>query len=119
MRRFAALIWTVGIFVATLTPGTYIPETALDAYDKLTHVALFFGFAILWLALFPRRRIAVLLVGLAVGIGIEIMQSVLPIYRSGDPADALADAVGLALALGVRIWVDQRAGRATGPRPAS
>lgn len=101
MRRFLALFWTVGLFAATLTPGAYVPAVPILSFDKVVHVVLFFGFALLWLSLYPARRRDVFLGGLAVGVAIELLQHWLPIDRSGDVFDVIADALGLVLALGV------------------
>ncbi len=101
MRRSLALLWTVGLFAATLAPGAYVPEVPILSFDKAVHVALFCGFALLWLGLYPARRRDVFLGGLAVGVAIEVLQHWLPIDRSGDVYDVVADALGLGLALGV------------------
>ena len=101
MRRFLALLWTAGLFAATLTPGEYVPAVPILSFDKVVHVALFFGFALVWLWLYPGRRRDVFLGGAAVGIAIEVLQNALPIHRSGDVNDVIADAIGLVLALGV------------------
>ncbi len=101
MRRLVALLWTVGLFAATLTPGTYVPSVPILSFDKVVHVALFFGFAMLWLANYPTRRRDVFIGGLIVGIAIEVLQNWLPIDRSGDLYDVVADTIGLLLALGV------------------
>ena len=117
MRRLIALLWTAGLFAATLVPGEYVPNVPVLSFDKLIHVAMFAGFALLWLALYPHRRGVVVVGGLAVGLAIEVLQDVLPIHRSGEAADLLADAVGLALALALHgLWARRGAtGRPAGP----
>ena len=117
MRRTLALLWTAGLFAATLVPGEFVPNVPVLSFDKLVHVVMFAGFALLWLALYPRRRGAVVVGGLAVGLAIEVLQEVLPIHRSGEASDLLADAVGLALALGAHaLWARRGAtGRPAGP----
>ena len=114
MRRLIAVAWTAGLFASTLAPGEYVPSVPLLSFDKAVHVALFFGFAMLWLALYPAHRRAVVLGGLGVGIAIEVLQHTLPIHRSGDALDVLADAVGLALALGAHMWLRRDARASTG-----
>lgn len=116
MRRWIALLWTVGLFASTLTPGQYVPDVPILSFDKVVHVALFFGFAMLWLRLYPTRRRDVFLGGVAVGIAIELLQHWLPIDRSGDVYDVIADTVGLLLALGV--WSLSHRG-ATAREPAA
>jgi VanZ family protein len=105
VRRLIAFAWTAGLFASTLAPGEYVPAVPLLSFDKVVHVALFFGFAMLWLALYPARRLAIVLAGLGLAVAIEVLQHTLPIHRSGDAADVLADAVGLALALGTHGWL--------------
>lgn len=115
MRRTLALVWTIGLFAATLTPGEYVPAVPILSFDKVVHVALFLGFALVWLWLYPTRRRDVFLGGIAVGIAIEVLQNALPIHRSGDVYDVIADVAGLVLALGIHtFWT-----RATRPDAAS
>lgn len=94
-----ATLWTLGLLAACLVPGERIPEVDIDSFDKLVHVGLFAGFGFLWLRVAPGRRVTVALYGLALAILIELLQHGLPIHRSGDALDVVADAVGLALAL--------------------
>ncbi len=97
----AALLW------ATLAPMSAYPVGpevlfSLPGLDKLIHVALFGGFAILllWRAGWPARLEAawrpmawtVALAGL-----VELLQSPLP-YRNGDLGDLLAGTMGAILA---------------------
>lgn len=125
MRAFLALaaLWTLGILAACLVPGDQIPEVDFALVDKVTHVVLFAGFGLLWLRVAPRRRAAVVGWGLALAVAIELLQSGLPINRSGDALDVVADALGLAVALVAdAAWQRLRPARrraeglATGPR---
>lgn len=76
------------------------PSVADTGWDKLNHVLAFAGpmFAGLAAQGRPGRRAAMrLALGLlAWGAALELLQAQLP-PRSGDPADWLADAVGVAL----------------------
>lgn len=98
----AAALWTLGIGIAVVLPGSYIPGTGWDV-DKLVHFAMFFGYAVLWVrALRPRVRrpwLWVLVTGVVYSVGTELLQTWLPDERFGDPYDALADVTGLVLGL--------------------
>ena len=106
---YAALGWTLAIFVGCSIPGDGLPH-ALTSGDKLMHIGIFTLFGYLW------RRVgysvwSVLLAGLIYGLLIEIWQGLMPINRSFDPYDALADtvgtALGVALAWGVKKVVNR------------
>ncbi|MBE2185188.1 MAG: VanZ family protein [Rhodothermales bacterium] len=103
MRRLSlvlALGWTLVLLVGMLIPGAGTPEV-FSAHDKITHIGVFFVFALLWaLALPPPRRFArVLLLSIAVAVGTEALQHLLPIGRFGDPFDAAADLIGALVGL--------------------
>jgi VanZ family protein len=93
----AVLVTAVGI--AALMPGELAPT--MTASDKTDHVL---GFAALsatgLLALAPRWRSAAMVSAgmLAYGALIELLQTQVP-GRSGEVADAVADAAGIALGL--------------------
>ena len=110
-----AVLWTVAILVACSVPGPALPEapeTPLSV-DKWVHVAMFLGFGVLWALAAPGRGWAVFGAGVAYAVGIELWQGALPIERSPDPFDALADVVGLVAGLGLAAWV--RRGRSNDP----
>ena len=118
-RVGGALPWRVGVLALALLAniGFYLPEVrgsavgaALPGADKIVHVAVFA--LTVWAAgrlLAPRRRfpmgwvviIAILHAGL-----IELIQGVALPDRAADPADALADVIGIAL--GVGLWLVER-----------
>lgn len=96
---YAAIGWTLAIFVGCSIPSSGLSQT-LTNKDKLLHVGIFMLFGYLW------RRAgysvwSVLLAGAAYGLLIEIWQGVMPINRSFDLYDALADTLGTVLGLGV------------------
>ena len=121
MRLLLALtvLWTVGILVACLVPGEMVPAVGIVSFDKLVHVLLFAGYGVLWLRVAPARRGAVVGWGLALAVALELLQDGLPIHRSGEPLDVVADAAGLALALGIGAWARRLRRPATGPNGAS
>jgi len=109
--RLAAAIWTLAIVVACLLPGSDIPtwEFLPLSVDKVVHLAMFFGFGALWAQSAPGRMQAVFWSGLALGVAIELLQGALPIGRSMDPLDALADLVGLGLGMALVRWTRRTA----------
>lgn len=110
--RGLASLWTIGMLTAFSLPPTSVPavESALSV-DKLIHFGLFFGFGLLWMrALRPpsAEGVADGLQGASlrfVGIGVcfaggaEWYQQVIPVSRTSDPYDALANVVGLLTSL--------------------
>lgn len=116
-RRLPAVLWTLGVLASCLAPGVYVPDVPILSVDKLVHVGLFLVFGLLWLALYPARRVAVVAWGLGLAVAIEVLQQTLPIGRSGEVFDAAADAVGLALAVGVHsaLRLSRASSRAAAP----
>lgn len=109
-----ATAWTVFIFVGCSIPGVQPPETPLIGLDKLAHIGLFAVFVVLWWRAYPRLPWTVAVWGVAFGVWIEVWQSVAPLGRMGDPNDALADLVGVALGLLVAAGMSR--GRRQGTR---
>ena len=104
MRRLvlpSAVLWALAVLAVCLTPGENVPA-AFSLYDKAIHAAAFAGVGGLWaLALRRGDGRAAFAAGLAFGALTEALQHVLPIHRSADPLDLLADAVGVALGVAV------------------
>lgn len=97
MRR-ALFALAVGLsLVLFLTP---VPEAGPGGSDKVGHVAIFAGLALA--GRWARLPVPALALGLAAyAVLTETLQATLPLGRHGDPADAAADVVGIALGLGV------------------
>lgn len=104
-RRLALVLVLTGILVLSLIP---VPDglQVFSWQDKLEHAT---AFVVLGLMAASARlgRTRVWVIGLlAYGALIEVAQSMVP-YRSADPADWAADAIGVALAVLIaRRWVD-------------
>ncbi len=93
--------------VGLSVPGDGFPDLSPFGADKLLHVGGFFTFGVLWLrAGAPLRRLVVL--GLVFALASEFYQQFMPVNRSFSLYDALADAVGLALAVGAWTWRHRR-----------
>jgi VanZ family protein len=97
-KKALALLWTLGILAACTVPGQSLPDVSLFEFDKLIHFALFAVFGWLWMAALQATARGLLLTlagGVAYAVLTEFYQAVLPYARTPDPADALANALGL------------------------
>ena len=104
MLRWLAIAWTITMLIGCLTPHDQVPDELMTWNDKFLHIAIFFLFAVLWL-LAGFRVFSVILAGLFVGALIEVLQYILPINRSADWFDLVADMVGTVIGVGVvLVW---------------
>ncbi|HVX43415.1 MAG TPA: VanZ family protein [Mycobacteriales bacterium] len=79
--------------VVIYLPGSGVPGSP-DGTDKLVHLGTFFLLALTGrIAGIPALWLGLALIAYA-PIS-EVLQAVLPINRDGDPADALADSLGV------------------------
>jgi len=94
--------WTILIVGALSVPGSNLPSSSVLELDKLIHFALFFVLTRLWLAAKSEARIdrGLVILGLILlfAVGSEYYQEVMPIGRTAELRDALADFVGALLA---------------------
>jgi VanZ family protein len=104
--RLAWLWWVLGwamvlyVTVSCLEPAHYVPN--LHLWDKAEHSLAFFGMTAWFGGVVRSRRYPVLaLLMLLLGGGIEIAQGSMGLGRDADIMDWVADAVGIALALGL------------------
>ena len=114
LGAFSVAVTAVG--VSLIIPADELPPTGL--WDKLEHALAFAGLMIFGTLAFPQRRHLVplalsLMVFGAIG---EVAQIFVP-GRSASFADALADAVGIALVAGLS-WT-ARSSLVRPPRPSS
>jgi VanZ family protein len=108
--RLLALGWTLAIVVACSIPGQELPDAPVLGFDKLVHFASFAGYGWLWFAALrqrSRRTWIVLISGIAFAILTEVYQHLMPIGRTGDPYDAVADIAGLLVGILVIRWRHQ------------
>lgn len=103
-----AILWTLLILVACSWPGKDIPEAPVVGFDKLVHAGLFGGFTVLWLLVYPQKSVTVILAGIAYGVGIEFYQEIMPLDRTFDLLDIVADSVGVFLGFGFKAIVLDR-----------
>lgn len=112
--RYALALLVVGfILVMTLLPNAPAPSLPdIANVDKLMHAGAWGLLALVTFAPFFRSRALLCwLVLVAYGAAIEVLQSFVP-PRSADVWDAVADAIGAALGVGVMLlWQRHRARR--------
>ncbi len=98
-------VLSIAIFIASSMPAIQPPSLGIDWQDKIFHAVAFFAyglcvqFAVLgWRVTMPTSRacVYVLLIGMAYGISDEVHQAYVP-SRMAEVADAVADAIGVAL----------------------
>lgn len=103
-RIFPAIIWSIIILLATLTPGEQLPKTPdVIGFDKLIHVGLFLILTFLWnrvgnkekyLEIVKKKIITNYLVfGIVFAILVEYLQKYVP-NRSFDYWDMIANLSG-------------------------
>ncbi len=93
-----AVVLALAIVTGSLLPGSVV--AVVSVWDKLQH-ALAYGTLALWLCgLLPRERcLRAGLFAFALGALVELLQALLTEDRQADPADLLANATGIAVAL--------------------
>ncbi len=99
-RPFRIVIFTLACTVIvwlSLAPTTALPSVTL--WDKFEHAGAYLGLALLGAWAFPGRTWPLAGGLFALGVGVEIAQATMGWGRQGDPADALANTIGIALGL--------------------
>lgn len=100
--KYAAIVWTLLIFIACFIPGNEIPDIHVPLADKWVHFILFGGFTFLWLLAAPELKWSKLiitgLIGCLFGWLVEELQGLLSFLgRAKDLYDIYADALGALL----------------------
>lgn len=112
----AALFWAAVISYLCLIRISELPEIKILYVDKILHAFFYFIFSILWfyaLRFNSRKQnrtqllIKVFLLSLLFGIAIELFQTFLTTYRSGDIIDVLANTSGTLLAFLLITTIDK------------
>lgn len=104
-----ALSWTAVIFGLCCMPGRYVPTTdwlELISFDKFVHAGIFFTLTCLWLIysykinkLTTVSIVSILLLCIAYGGLLEIMQATVFSQRSADWLDFIANSFGCTMGL--------------------
>jgi len=96
---------TVITLLLTLLPSDHLIDARVFRYDKLGHMLMFGAWTFLLgiIQLVSNKKplplVTIFIAGSLFGITVEILQEVLPVDRSMDPYDALADITGCLIAV--------------------
>lgn len=108
-RRRWTWTWAAAILLAFSIPGPELPDVDIVGVDKLVHFGLFFVLA--GLAAWPRPVYhpgTVLTAGAAYAVLTECYQWVMPLGRSFDGLDVVANLIGLLAGVGACLWRARR-----------
>lgn len=97
--RFIAILWTLLILYGCFMPAMRVPKVNVPLIDKWVHFTFFGGFTFFWLCASPTlktsRLVTVLLIAIAFGSLIEVLQGAFPsLGRASEFMDAVADSIG-------------------------
>ncbi|MBB1087758.1 hypothetical protein H4F99_04565 [Lysobacter sp. SG-8] len=95
----AWLMFVAAVVVVSLLPARDLPPMPFDGVDKLEHLLAYAAMATGAIMLFASRRThaAVALALVALGIALEFAQGAMTDSRMADGADAVANALGVAI----------------------
>jgi VanZ family protein len=101
------------ILYFTLIPAKYLVDSPWYNQDKLGHLAVFFGWTFLFLVQqssrsSPLSPLLIMFISLVFGLGIELLQYILPLNRSAELSDFLADAIGSGISFPVFRWLHRQ-----------
>lgn len=106
LRRYpVTLLFVAAIFTVCLIPVPETPLSDVRFVDKWTHTLMYFSLGIVFWTEFYRCRstmggmrlfVVAVILPIAMGGLIEVMQATLTVNRSGEWADFAADVVGVA-----------------------
>jgi len=108
------ILATITTLIVTMLPPSKLGHSKLFMYDKLGHFLIFFAWTLLFgLFMFNKKRtetkfLLIFLSGSFFGIGIEILQELLPFGRTMDIRDAGLDILGSFIAIGILFFVKKR-----------
>lgn len=99
LRLLIALLWTLGILVATTVPASSVPDVDAGNADKLVHFAMFFGFGWFWMwavgVPLRRRFLYVAAAGVIITFLSETLQGLMGLDRAPEALDIVANLSGL------------------------
>lgn len=102
VTRWLAIGWTIIMLIGCLTPHQEIPGPLISWNDKALHMLIFAPFSLLWIRAGFRLN-KVVMAGFLFGAFIEALQYALPINRSAEWVDVLADCVGTLIGAGLAL----------------
>lgn len=105
--RLLAVGWTLGILIVCFIPGQLIESIMFEWTDKIAHFVLFAGFVGFWLLALPSgcRFRLVCGVGLLLAVLTEVGQYLMPIGRSAEWLDLVANGMGLLAGYAFDRWL--------------
>ena len=112
-RLWLALGWALVLAIVVLSLGPAPPVDLSEDRDKLGHLIAYGTLMFWWSLLLPslRARLAAALAFVLMGAALEVLQAMTD-SRSGEVADALANAGGVALGFtplrGALYWAEAR-----------
>ena len=92
----AALYYTLILIILSLipVPDLGLPKFKLFELDKLVHFCTYLIFTIIW-GLNSHSKIKILIFSILFGLGLEILQHILPFGRCFDWGDFIANSLGV------------------------
>jgi len=98
-------VLVIGVVLGSLLPGPFIQEITPPLNDKVEHFTAYFALMVWFAGLYPRAKHARVAGALLfLGIALDVLQGTLTTTRTFDLFDIAADAVGIAVALGLAYW---------------
>lgn len=113
IRVLLILVTLITLFF-TMLPPEKLGNSQFYSYDKLGHFLIFFGWTLLYgLFMFSKKRteiklMLILFAGSVFGVSVEIFQEILPVNRTMNVFDALADICGSTVAVGILFLIKRR-----------
>jgi VanZ family protein len=99
-----AIAWTVLIASSCLMPASAFKAFTFDSIfqlDKILHLTLYYVFIVLWSlvskVITVRQKYVLLIVGIAYGVLIEVLQASMSLGRSYELDDIIANTIGCVL----------------------
>ena len=95
-----AILWTIGVTIASLASLNNLPSVSITGNDKTAHFVFYFVFFVLWYFglqhYLKLKRVQLLLVFVTIlyGICMEFLQAKLTANRQADSFDVLANTLG-------------------------
>lgn len=95
-----AILWTIGVTIASLASLNNLPSVSIPANDKTAHFVFYFVFFVLWYfglqhyLKLKRFQLLLVFVTILYGICMEFFQAKFTANRQADPFDVLANTLG-------------------------
>lgn len=98
-KTFILSVCLGGLAWLSLTPMQELPK--VNMWDKSEHFIAYAILATVCLTLYPGRLVRIIAGCIGYGVLIEILQATMGFGRDGDWRDALANSIGVLLAVGI------------------